>query len=105
MSLQFCRYNGMWTRDVQDVVFAILMCGWLGGLGTKDTPAEAGKLFTMEEVGEILNGESTYYCSSMSSDSRMAGSTGMCIQSHWLAPKQDWDSHTLLLLERSLLTI
>jgi hypothetical protein len=34
------------------------MCGWLGGLGLKDKPAEAGKLLTIEEVGEILNGES-----------------------------------------------
>jgi len=34
------------------------MCGWLGGLGLKDKPAETGKLLTIEEVGEILNGES-----------------------------------------------
>lgn len=56
-SLQFHRYNGMWTRDVQDVIFAILMCGWLGGLSMKDKPAQAGKLLTIEEVGEILNGK------------------------------------------------
>jgi hypothetical protein len=48
----------MWTRDVQDVIFAILMCGWLGGLGIKNKPAETGKLLTIEDVGEILNGES-----------------------------------------------
>jgi hypothetical protein len=48
----------MWTRDVQDVIFAILMCGWMGGLGMRDKPAKAGKLLTIEEVGEILNGES-----------------------------------------------
>jgi hypothetical protein len=34
------------------------MCGWLGGLGLNDKPAEAGKLLTIEDVGEILNGES-----------------------------------------------
>jgi hypothetical protein len=48
----------MWTREVQDVIFAILMCGWLGGLSMKDEPAVAGKLLTIEEVGEILDGES-----------------------------------------------
>lgn len=56
-SLQSRRYNNLWTRDVQDVIFAILMCGWLGGMGTKDKPAEAGKLLTIEEVGEILTGK------------------------------------------------
>jgi hypothetical protein len=43
----------MWTRDVQNVVFSILFCGWLGGMG-----AEAGKLFTIEEVGKMLDGMS-----------------------------------------------
>lgn len=37
----------MWSRDVQNVIFAILFCGWLG---------ETGKLLTIEEVGQILNG-------------------------------------------------
>jgi hypothetical protein len=55
--LQVHRYNGLWSRDVQNVIFAILMCGWLGGLGTVDKPALAGKLLTIEEVGEILGGQ------------------------------------------------
>ena len=45
----------MWTREVQNVVFAILLCGYLGGMG-KTT---SGKLLTIEEVGQILNG--TFY--------------------------------------------
>lgn len=45
----------MWTRDVQNVIFGILFCGWLGGMG-----AEQGKLFTIEETGEILRGMSIY---------------------------------------------
>jgi hypothetical protein len=57
-SSPFYRYNSMWTRDVQDVIFAILMCGWLGGLGMENKPAEAGKLLTIEEVGGILKSES-----------------------------------------------
>lgn len=47
----------MWTGNIQDVLFTILMCGWLGGMSIKDKPAEAGKLFTIEDVGEILSGE------------------------------------------------
>lgn len=47
----------MWTKDVQNVIFAILLCGWLGGMATSGKPAETGRLFTIEEVGEILNGE------------------------------------------------
>jgi hypothetical protein len=40
------------------VLFSILFCGWLGGMGTVSKPAESGKLLTIEEVGEILNGMS-----------------------------------------------
>lgn len=50
------RYNGSWTRDVQNVIFAILLCGWLGGLTKDGKPAESGRLLTIEEVGEILQG-------------------------------------------------
>ncbi|RDL39205.1 Uncharacterized protein BP5553_03545 [Venustampulla echinocandica] len=49
------RYNGLWTREVQNVIFAVLLCGWLGGLPMKDKAAEPGRLLTIEEVGEILN--------------------------------------------------
>lgn len=51
----YYKYNGMWTRDVQNVVFAVLFCGWLGGMGTFGVAVEPGKLFTIEEVGKILN--------------------------------------------------
>jgi hypothetical protein len=42
------------------VVFSILFCGWLGGMGTVNKSAEPGKLLTIEEVGEILNGTSIF---------------------------------------------
>ncbi|KAI9742309.1 MAG: hypothetical protein M1818_004209 [Claussenomyces sp. TS43310] len=48
------RYNGLWTRDVQNVIFAILLCRWLGGLAVNGRSAEPGQLLTIEEVGEIL---------------------------------------------------
>lgn len=47
----YYKYNGMWTRDVQNVISSILLCGWLGGMNVTQ-----GKLFTIEEVGSILNG-------------------------------------------------
>lgn len=53
------RYNGIWTRDVQNAILAILLCGWLGGMPMNGKPAESGKLFTIEEVGEILGGKSS----------------------------------------------
>lgn len=53
----------MWTKDVQNVIFAILLCGWLGGMATKTKAAEAGRLLTIDEVGDVLNGElSRTYC-------------------------------------------
>ena len=55
------RYNTIWTRDVQNVIFSILLCGWLGGMATASKPAEVGRLFTIEEVGEILNSDSALY--------------------------------------------
>ncbi|KAL5324121.1 hypothetical protein ACEPPN_008664 [Leptodophora sp. 'Broadleaf-Isolate-01'] len=50
----YYKYNGLWTRDVQNVVFSILFCGWLGGMSTY-IKAEQGKLLTIEEVGAILD--------------------------------------------------
>lgn len=41
---------------MQNVLFAILLCGWLGGMAHNGKAAEAGRLLTIEEVGEILNG-------------------------------------------------
>lgn len=51
----YYKYNSLWTRDVQNVIFAILLCGYLGGMGVNGQAPEAGKLLTIEEVGEILN--------------------------------------------------
>jgi hypothetical protein len=54
--MRFGRYNGLWTRDVQDVIFCILLCGWLGGsLGGAD--GKQGRLLTIDEVGEVMKGK------------------------------------------------
>jgi hypothetical protein len=55
----YYKYNGLWTRDVQNVIYSILFCGWLGGIALEGAPAATGKLFTIEEVGNILNGMSS----------------------------------------------
>ncbi|RDW82175.1 putative translin-1 [Coleophoma cylindrospora] len=51
----YYKYNGMWSRDVQNAITSILLCGWLGGMAMAGKPAEAGKLLTIEEVGEVMN--------------------------------------------------
>lgn len=68
----YYKYNSLWTRDIQNAVcrlsfnhslhyhaqenqiFAIVLCGWLGGFPNE--VAQSGKLLTIEEVGEILEG-------------------------------------------------
>ncbi|KAF8858957.1 Translin [Acephala macrosclerotiorum] len=50
----YYKYNGIWSRDVQNVISTILLCGWLGGVSSQGTP-ETGRLLTIEEVGQILN--------------------------------------------------
>ncbi|KAI0143939.1 Translin [Hypoxylon sp. NC0597] len=50
----YYKYNGKWTRAVQNVVATILLTGWLGGLGTESRPGELGRLLAIEEVGQIL---------------------------------------------------
>ncbi len=34
----------------------MLLCAWLGGMGTDARPGELGRLLTLEEVGEAFNG-------------------------------------------------
>ncbi|TVY26653.1 Translin-1 [Lachnellula hyalina] len=55
-SSPYYKYNGLWTRDVQNVIFSILLCGWLGGMAHNGKAAEAGRLLTIEDVGAILDG-------------------------------------------------
>lgn len=82
----YYKYNGLWTRDIQNTVwgkddespppfffpkpalakneisfyqiFAIVLSGWLGGFYSDliDDLPQTGRLLTIEEVGEILDG-------------------------------------------------
>ncbi|KAI5288336.1 hypothetical protein KEM52_001204 [Ascosphaera acerosa] len=69
----FYQFNYTWTRELQDMIFGILFCSWLGGLaehratsagepasgaggGVAPVP-EAGYLMSMKEVGDFLGVE------------------------------------------------
>ncbi|KAF2087926.1 Translin [Saccharata proteae CBS 121410] len=49
----YYKFNGIWSRQVQDTVFTILLCGYLGGFANEGT-AKDGRLLTIEEVGKIM---------------------------------------------------
>ncbi|MCJ1398574.1 hypothetical protein MMC11_001774 [Xylographa trunciseda] len=51
----YYKYNGTWTRDVQNTCFGILLCGWLGGMANEVEQGHVGKLLTIEEVGQVLS--------------------------------------------------
>ncbi|KAI2638868.1 putative sequence-specific DNA binding protein [Hypomontagnella submonticulosa] len=51
----YYKYNGKWSRSIQNVVSTLLLTGWLGGVGTESRPGELGRLLTINEVGQILN--------------------------------------------------
>lgn len=50
----YSRYNGKWTRAVQDAVLTVLLDGWLGGNVVPE--GKLGRLLTLEEVGELFKG-------------------------------------------------
>jgi hypothetical protein len=45
---------------MQNAIFTVVFCGWLGGLGTDSKPGELGRLVTIEEVGELLKGTPSF---------------------------------------------
>ncbi|OOF99918.1 hypothetical protein ASPCADRAFT_503855 [Aspergillus carbonarius ITEM 5010] len=49
----FYKYNGVWTRELQNLVSSIELCAWLGGLEEYKTNSSASFL-TIEEVGKFL---------------------------------------------------
>ncbi|KAK3378078.1 Translin [Podospora didyma] len=50
----YYKYNYKWTRMVQDAISTVLLCAWLGGMGSDSKPGEVGRLLTIEEVGAIF---------------------------------------------------
>ncbi|RKF72263.1 Translin-1 [Golovinomyces cichoracearum] len=54
-SSPFYKYNNLWTREIQTVIFSMVLCAWLGGLQSHSNSGMRGKLLSIEECGEILN--------------------------------------------------
>lgn len=51
----FYKYNQQWSRELQNLVFAIEFCSWLGGF--RNERAGNSGFMTIEEVGKFLNGK------------------------------------------------
>jgi len=49
----FYKYNFLWSRELQNLVFSIEFCAWLGGLSEERDPKSG--FMTIEEVGNFLN--------------------------------------------------
>lgn len=56
----FDKYNQMWSRELQNLVFAIEFCSWPGGLRDQRT-GDTG-FMTIKEVGKFLNGKFAPLC-------------------------------------------
>ncbi|KAH8424041.1 translin [Aspergillus melleus] len=50
----FYKYNGLWTRELQNLVSSIELCAWLGGFEEYKSSSSASFL-TIEEVGKFLD--------------------------------------------------
>ena len=53
----YYKYNGLWSKDVQNVTSHILLCAWLGGLNVQGKENKEGTLLTIEDVGSIMGGK------------------------------------------------
>ncbi|KAL0263535.1 Translin-1 [Diplodia seriata] len=51
----YYKFNGIWSRQVQDTIFTILYGGYLGGFVSEGSDTKPGRLLTIEEVGSIMN--------------------------------------------------
>ncbi|RJE18062.1 recombination hotspot-binding protein [Aspergillus sclerotialis] len=49
----FYKYNGIWSRELQNLVFSIELCAYLGGLEAYKSSSTAS-FMTIEEVGSFL---------------------------------------------------
>jgi hypothetical protein len=57
----FYKYNGLWTRELQNLVASIELCAWLGGLEEYKGSSSAS-FMTIEDVGKFLEGEWKSWC-------------------------------------------
>ncbi|KKA27445.1 hypothetical protein TD95_005430, partial [Thielaviopsis punctulata] len=50
----YYKFNYLWNRTMENVVFSILLTGFLGGAATEGSAGEVGRIVTPEQVSEIL---------------------------------------------------
>ncbi|KAJ5234974.1 uncharacterized protein N7469_004142 [Penicillium citrinum] len=50
----FYKYNGLWSRELQNLVASIELCAWLGGLSEHKGP-DSASFMTIEDVGKFLD--------------------------------------------------
>ncbi|KAI9664904.1 MAG: hypothetical protein M1821_006352 [Bathelium mastoideum] len=51
----YYKFNGIWSRNIQDACFTILLYGWLGGYpDIHQGGSISGQLLTIEQVGQIM---------------------------------------------------
>jgi hypothetical protein len=49
----FYKYNGVWTRELQNLVASVELCAWLGGF--EEYKSSGSAFLTIEEVGKFLD--------------------------------------------------
>ncbi|KAK2758981.1 hypothetical protein FQN54_003079 [Arachnomyces sp. PD_36] len=49
----FYKYNSLWSRELQNLVFSIVFCAWLGGF--PEARDASSPFMTIEEVGKFLD--------------------------------------------------
>ncbi|KAF2705738.1 Translin [Pleomassaria siparia CBS 279.74] len=52
--LPYYKFNSMWSRQVQDLIFGILFWGWLGGYQSNASTPKCGRLLTLPDLSIIL---------------------------------------------------
>ncbi|KAJ5594751.1 uncharacterized protein N7459_000959 [Penicillium hispanicum] len=57
----FYKYNGVWSRELQNLVASIQLCAWLGGLQEHKGEGSAS-FMTIEDVGKFLESMSSISC-------------------------------------------
>ncbi|KAL1894123.1 Translin-1 [Ceratocystis pirilliformis] len=50
----YYKFNFLWNRAIENVIFSILMAGFLGGVATETSAGELGRILTPEQVSEVL---------------------------------------------------
>ncbi|KAL5604169.1 hypothetical protein BROUX41_002150 [Berkeleyomyces rouxiae] len=50
----YYKFNFLWGRTMENVVFAMILTGFLGGVATESSAGELGRILTPEQISEVL---------------------------------------------------